>query len=501
MKLLINTSKYLDLDLISELGKIPSAFVPVGGQRLFTHIFASVSDLVFDEKWISIPSDYELTDYDQDWLNRHSFHISRVEPSKSLAESVNVTLSAVSDGQLLMLHGDTLCKLPELTQECIFTAKTIHDYGWKKVMTKYTPETSQKSIWAGAFYFDSTTRLSECIAKSGYKFEIAVENYFKDSMKYVELVNWLDFSHVNTFFDSRKNFLQARAFNSFQIKDNVITKVSSKADKLKDEYNWFKSAPNHLRHYLPATYGSGHNCYSLEYLPLLPLNEIFILGCKDLTFWSLIMDRALQFTNETSTTYSKNITDNTTKELEQINQYLFIDKLKERYNRINWEDLTISHDIRSSINDIYQYLVHRELYQYGSLSYMHGDFCLSNIMFDMRNHQLKVIDPRGSSGSKTNKLGNINYDIAKLAHSFIGNYDGIVHSSFEGGNLELPATNIEIAELFQEKLETKKYQVSAVITDVLVLFISMVPLHYDNPQRQTQFLTNVIKLNEKYSIC
>ena len=500
MKLLINSSKYLDLDLTSELGKLPSAFVPVGGQRLLCQIFNTISEIEFDEKWISIPSDYKLTEFDEAWLDRHSFIINRPKPGLALAEAVNETLVKMSDGPILMLHGDTLSQLPTLSKQCVFTAQTIHDYRWHKISGETSPTPQRKEIWAGAFYFESCTKLSQCIDNSAGNFETAVHDYFNDNIPYVQLESWLDFSHVNTYFESRKNFLQSRAFNSFSINGNVIKKVSSEGSKLQDEYNWYNSAPVQLQQYLPATYECGSDYYSLEYLPLIPLNEIFVLGRKDLSYWSLVIDRALDFVDESKICDKQTFIQKPSEELYSINQYLYIDKLKARYENIEWENLGVDHALRSAVEHIYQKLIQRNLSEYGALSYMHGDLCLSNIMFDLRNYQLKVIDPRGSSGSELKQIGNINYDIAKLAHSFIGNYDEIIHSTHERHALNT-SSKTELQKLFISKLKSRNYDISKVMTDVLVLFLSMIPLHYDNSHRQKLFLMNVVRLNEKYSIC
>src|SRR5699024_6250012 len=56
----------------------------------------------------------------------------------------------------------------------------------------------------------------------------------------------------------------------------------------------------------------------------------------------------------------------------------------------------------------------------------HGDFCFSNILYDSRGDRIKVLDPRGVSGSNESIYGDLRYDIAKLSHSVIGMYDHII---------------------------------------------------------------------------
>ena len=60
---------------------------------------------------------------------------------------------------------------------------------------------------------------------------------------------------------------------------------------------------------------------------------------------------------------------------------------------------------------------------------MHGDFCFSNILFDLNNLIIKLIDPRGSFGVPS-IFGDPRYDVAKLRHSAVGLYDFIVSGFF-----------------------------------------------------------------------
>jgi len=64
-------------------------------------------------------------------------------------------------------------------------------------------------------------------------------------------------------------------------------------------------------------------------------------------------------------------------------------------------------------------------------SFIHGDFCFSNIFFDFRSGRLKVVDPRGlDAQGRITPYGDFRYEIGKLAHSVIGLYDHIVAGHF-----------------------------------------------------------------------
>ena len=61
---------------------------------------------------------------------------------------------------------------------------------------------------------------------------------------------------------------------------------------------------------------------------------------------------------------------------------------------------------------------------------MHGDFCFSNILFDLGHQIVRVIDPRGRFGQK-GIYSDPRYDMAKLRHSIGGLYDFIVADLFD----------------------------------------------------------------------
>ena len=60
---------------------------------------------------------------------------------------------------------------------------------------------------------------------------------------------------------------------------------------------------------------------------------------------------------------------------------------------------------------------------------VHGDLCLSNILYDLRSRVCKLIDPRGSFGA-AGIYGDPRYDVAKLYHSIYGLYDFITNDLF-----------------------------------------------------------------------
>ena len=56
----------------------------------------------------------------------------------------------------------------------------------------------------------------------------------------------------------------------------------------------------------------------------------------------------------------------------------------------------------------------------------HGDLCMSNILWSDEMNIIKFIDPKGSEYMMLDEY----YDIAKLSHSIVGNYDQIIYENY-----------------------------------------------------------------------
>ena len=144
-------------------------------------------------------------------------------------------------------------------------------------------------------------------------------------------------------------------------------------------------------------------------------------------------------------------------------------------------------------------------------TFVHGDFCFSNILFDFQRNNIKVIDPRGLDfNDNLSVYGDLRYDLAKLVHSAIGKYDFIVSDRFsimENNNkiiLELPSQVANISNQIKDEIEKLGYCYREILAITITLFLSMLPLHYDKPNRQKAFIATAIKLykdlkNDNYS--
>ena len=140
---------------------------------------------------------------------------------------------------------------------------------------------------------------------------------------------------------------------------------------------------------------------------------------------------------------------------------------------------------------------------------MHGDLCFSNILYNSRAERVRLIDPRGGvEEGAPGIFGDFRYDVAKLAHSIVGRYDLIMTGRYtltrdlSGGYvLGFPddAERDWLEDAFAEKVLARLGLEPRVVWAVMItLFLSMLPLHADGPERQTAFVANALRLHRRY---
>ena len=95
-------------------------------------------------------------------------------------------------------------------------------------------------------------------------------------------------------------------------------------------------------------------------------------------------------------------------------------------------------------------------------------------------------------------------DVAKLSHSVCGSYDFFNNALFDvrigedfSPELELPFENARYINIFRRKLEESGFDYLSVRIYEVSLFLSMLPLHMDNPLKVLAFILNAKKILEE----
>lgn len=111
----------------------------------------------------------------------------------------------------------------------------------------------------------------------------------------------------------------------------------------------------------------------------------------------------------------------------------------------------------------------------------HGDPCFSNIIIT-KDGQLKMFDPKGIDFFYMDEY----YDIAKISQSLMSGYDLIVHDK------QVPEPKFQ--GMFEKYLNTININFGLLRVYEASLFISMCPMHQDNPDHVEKFFNVADKI-------
>ena len=151
--------------------------------------------------------------------------------------------------------------------------------------------------------------------------------------------------------------------------------------------------------------------------------------------------------------------------------------------------------------------VHRK-YRFEPLSTVsHGDLCFSNLLYQRHANILRMIDPKGAKEEADIWIDPW-YDLAKLSHSVCGRYDFFNSGLYQirvGRDMKLELhigfRNQAYIDLFRKYLEENQFSYLVVRLYEASLFLSMLPLHLDNPQKVFGFLLNGMEILKEVGEC
>ena len=389
-------------------------------------------------------------------------------------------------------------------------AKAEDNYSWAAA------DNIDQNVYAGFFAFSSQSLLIKSITEQNNNFIAGVKRY--DEKRPLEKVmsdNWMDFGLVNTYYRSISNLTTQRAFNSMKIDRFSIRKSSKDSNKMMAEANWIQSLPKGLRHYAPAIWDSGIQdgvgYYEMEYYYLSSLANLFVFCNHPQFVWSDILSACQEFIADCA----KNRPNKPSEimELAHNNNKLFLDKTLNRLEKYAKQS-GVSLDTPWVLNGVETPSLLQVVNETGNMissdktefvALMHGDFCFSNILYDFKSRSIKVIDPRGiDNEGRFSMYGDLRYDVAKLAHSVLGLYDFIIGGRYDYSEksprdiiLSFHAT--DAVRDMQEHFKALRFagytiQELNVYPIMIHLFLSMLPLHSDNTERQKAMLANALRL-------
>mgnify|MGYP000060653325 CR=1 FL=1 len=519
--ILITSAQYVGEEFISEFGRIPPSFLPVGNKRLYEHQAKIFSDLN-ESVYISLPEGFEIPHQDSVRFAALNLKPIFIPINKSLGESVAFALiTTLGDyGEVHLLHGDTLFDaIPSEGSNFFAVGSSGENYNWatfsldsngKTLFHSVQDDSTALDIVSGYFTFDQPLALLKYLSNCNGDFLAALNQYSRTfNLKPWVANTWLDFGHMNTYHRSKSTVTTQRAFNEMKISPRVVSKSSVNDFKMSSESSWFESIPPELKiytpHYLKHTSNGENSGYDIEYLYLPVLNELFVFGDLPFRTWKTILNACEEFMLVAASHKP---------EIEPNIASLYDEKLWKRLSLYcNDQKLDIHRtwvlngQQAPSLEEISKNCLSIINQSSSKISVVHGDFCFSNILYDFRLQAVRCIDPRGHVEDEITMYGDARYDLAKLCHSIIGGYDHIIAGNFSWQSNSTYDINFElfsdpVAEKIEQYLLERGFAGLDLIKDgiyaiMITLFLSMLPLHNDKPHRQKAFLANALRLHLK----
>ena len=294
---------------------------------------------------------------------------------------------------------------------------------------------------------------------------------------------------------------EVRHFNAASSEGRVFRKSSADSAKMRAEHGYYHAAAPELQRFLLPTWEmwekDGRAGYAMEYLPIPDAALQWVHGAMAPQDFETLLDQIFDFLRA--------------RPAGQVDaaaaRAQILGKLETRMEAFlaspvgRKVDASLAaagpHGGLSAMMDRARPLIEGALKRTADRPqvFSHGDPCFSNILFDRRIGLMRLIDPRGAIAPGDAMMHPL-YDLAKVSHSALGGYDfvnnGRFRVSFDGAlTLRLDWTEGGppdwAARMFRARLDAEGWAARDVRAVELSLFLSMLPLHTDHPDKLLGF--------------
>lgn len=537
---LVPSATLLPPELQGDFGRIPTCMIPYGGVPVLDRIEASYPASA--RILVAAHAGAEV-------IERHLGHrvggrttMVDVGTTSSLGETVLRALERAGDepGPLVVHFGDTLVDgTPPRGDEFLcaspddlfrWTTFRLDEAGFPTdLLDKGVEKEGPGRVFVGLFAFADRVRFRNCLARALEEPRAELDPFYRAFEAYHrgcttppharETAHWVDLGHLDTYYAARLvHAMGQRAFNDVRVDADrgVLTKRSRNTSDFRDEIHWYLSLPPALQYLAPRVFAHSLDNASpwieMEFYGYPALSEVFLYGRLDRTEWRAIFRVLRQVLADMSRHAPAQA--ETGRVVDALRR-MYLDKTQERLGRLDLGSLPADlvegpvevngrpcvplRELRERLPD---WLAESGLLEPTTFSVLHGDFCLSNILFDRRSRAIRLVDPRGRFGDFT-LHGDPRYDLAKLSHSFNGSYDFLVHGLFalmreRPGRVVLRPFEDEGHTRIRQQFNATFLQPDDTFQRVrgieALLFLSMVPLHADRPRAQEAFLVRGLEL-------
>ena len=538
VRVLILSAGKIEKELEKIFGNIPSGLIPLNGKPVIFRIIDKLLDEGFRKISITVGYKKEIIQeiISKQYKKKVELEFISTEFDKPPGNSIKTAINYCPEEKLLIILGDTLIennliglvdggnsfvltsqKFDNPENWCVITQK---DQKIDEIFDKEKNLVKNVShyVSVGGYFFNDAKLLRHILddVDGEEKLEISsiIKKYKNENNVTVELSEqWHDVGHLENYFSTKQFLLKARYFNSLQFDDSAetVTKKSENREKLINEINWYKKIPKEILKLVPKILDSdvSDNPYiKLEYVKYPTLADVWLYSNFSSDVWVKIMDDLFEIIYEfnryheyvTIQDYNLIYFEKTVRRINELikSNGLFKEIFHKNFILINGKEFKNWPAIRDEIK-----LKIKDLYKKEDNCLIHGDLCFSNILYDSKDKNFKLIDPRGKWGQGIS--GDLKYDVAKIRHSVVGGFDTITNGLYsatydEKNGIMFDAYKPKNYQIICEKLDSQikqRWNIDEVKMIEGLLFISMLPLHKDDLERQLALYSiGIQRLNE-----
>ncbi len=323
----------------------------------------------------------------------------------------------------------------------------------------------------------------------------------------------LDISRTETFIQCITGNFDARYFNSVHGDEITLVKSSTNRRKIRAEYTYYQLLPDDMKMWFvqPFDYQEDGTAasYRMEHLHITDLAIKWVHGAITPADFPAVLDSYFTFF---AARHARPVS---REEYRKTADALYVEKVKKRiaelkalpqYQKIAaLLQATDGSTIDALAERYFRLKAKIEARQaYPLVSVIgHGDPCFANTLYHHPTQMMKFIDPRGALDEQE-LWTDPYYDVAKLSHSICGNYDFFNNGLFDikidadfHCQLCIDFDRAPYVKLFRAALEKNGYDYLTVRIYEASLFLSMLPLHIDNPHKVFGFLLNARDILEE----
>ncbi len=327
--------------------------------------------------------------------------------------------------------------------------------------------------------------------------------------------DWFDAGNPDRRSAASRSLLAHRAFNSLAVDDlsGTITKRSTDVGKFINEINYLRLLPPDLAVLFPRivdySVANDNPWVTMEFYGYPTLTELFLYHGLDASVWRRIFEHVSDILWQRMAVRTHAVERDSVKEMfigKVRNRIEPLSKLEGLSSLVQADELVVNGVELANLPMMWERLESEVAVMAANPvgSVIHGDLCLSNVLYDLRSSVCRFIDPRGSFG-QVGIGGDLRYDAAKLWHSLHGWYDLITADLFSVEITGPVSVNLDVrvrpdhlfirdafADVFFKRFDRQQITLIAGL-----IMCSIAALHYDHSDRQiAMYVRGIELLNE-----